>query len=688
MPTLDDALTAALQHHQAGRLRAAEHIYRQVLAVAPNQPDALHLLGLVAHQTGQHEAAIDFLGRAVAVHPSSAIYHNSLGEACRAAGRSSQAMACYRRAIELAPDYAVAHANLGDSLKSQGSLDEAIACYRRAIELKPDFAEAYNNLGAVLNDQRQPDAAMQAWRQAVTLRTDFAEAHNNLAAALQAQGNLAEAIEHYQQALRCKPDSAEIHGNLGHALLTAGRLDAAVGHCRRAVERKPDYAEAYCNLGNALQSQGRQDEAVDAYRQSLRLTPDDGVTAQNYLCALRYVPSATPQAMVDALADYQQRHAAPLQAQWCPHTNSRTVDRPLRLGFVSPRFAHGPVGAFLIRTLENLDRRQFPLLLYANGSTSDDMTERFRAVAAVWREVPSWTDTGLAEQIRADGVDILFDLAGHAPGNRLLVFARRPAPVQITWIDSVGTTGLAAIDYLLADRWTIPEPMVAHYTERVLRMPDGYICFDPSADAPQVGPLPAQRRGRVTFGSFNSPAKIHRQVVDLWSRILHRVPGSRLVMKYLGLDDLGAQRHYLQWFAACGVAPDRVEFRGASSGDSYLRQYGDIDLGLDPFPHGGGLTTCDALWMGVPVVTCPGPTFAGRQSLSHLSNIGLTETIADDLDDYVERAVKLADDLPHLAELRARLRTQMAGAALCDGPRFAANLMTLLRNVWHNWCAK
>jgi predicted O-linked N-acetylglucosamine transferase (SPINDLY family) len=269
-----------------------------------------------------------------------------------------------------------------------------------------------------------------------------------------------------------------------------------------------------------------------------------------------------------------------------------------------------------------------------------------------------------------------------------LTFARKPAPIQVTWLGYVGTTGLGAIDYLLSDRHAVPAQAECFYRERLLRMPDSYVCYDPPGAAPAVGPLPALAAGRVTFASFNNPAKIGRELVAIWARILRRVPGSRLLLKYLGLDDPAVGARYLAMFAGEGVERGRVELGGWSAYEAFLPSYHEVDLALDPWPHGGGLTTCEALWMGVPVITCPGETLAGRQSLSYLSAVGLHETIARDADDYVEIAVRLASDLGRLAALRAGLREQVARSALCDGGLFADNLTRLLRDVWRRWCGE
>jgi predicted O-linked N-acetylglucosamine transferase (SPINDLY family) len=389
--------------------------------------------------------------------------------------------------------------------------------------------------------------------------------------------------------------------------------------------------------------------------------------------------------LAEAHAEYDRQHAAPLGGAIAKHENTRDRHGRLRLGFVSPDLWQHPVGYFLVRVLENLSREQQETICYSDRIVKDDLARRLQAAATQWRDVIGMSDERLAEQIRSDQVDILFDLAGHTAHNRLLTFARKPAPIQITWIGYEGTTGLAAMDYLLADRHVAPEGSQQFYREQVLRMPDGYLCYDPPATAPPVGRLPSLAKGYTTFGSFNNPAKITPEVVAVWAKILGRVPTARLVLKYRGLGDPTLKRRYLDLFTAHDVEPRRLELLPPSSHAEYLATYHQVDVALDPFPFSGSATTCEALWMGVPVVTCPGETFASRHSLSHLSNVGLTGTIAHDLDEYVELAVSLAGDLPRLAALRAGLRQRMAASPLCDGKRFATNLTSLLQDVWGQW---
>ncbi len=706
-----------------GKLDQAVACFRRALELKPDFAEIHINLGNALKDQGKLDEAVACCRRAVELRPDHAEAHSNLGVALKEQGKLEEALACWRRAVELRPDYAVAHSNLGVALKEQGNLDEAVACYRRALELKPDYAEAHNNLGVALREQGKLDEALACCHRALELKPDYAEAHNNLGVALLEQGKLDEAVACCRRALQLKPDFAVAHNNLGNALKDQGKLDEAVACFHRALELKPDYAEAHNNLGNALKDQGKPEEAVACYRRSLELNPDYVVAHSNLLFALQYCPGMTPAALAVAHAEYDRRHAAPLRGAIVP--GAICVPDTLRVGFVSPDLGRHAIGYFLVRVLENLSLLPSPsgrgaggegcllpspsvseaggeggflpspsgrgaggegdlceTICYSDRLLKDDLSHRLQAAATYWRDVFGMSDQRLAEQIRADRIDILFDLAGHTAHNRLLVFARKPAPIQVTWAGYVGTTGLTAMDYLLADRYEVPPGAERHYRERVLRMPDGYVCYDPPAYAPAVTPLPSLARGEATFACFNNPAKITPQAVEVWARILHRLPGARLVLKFKGWDDPDVRRRLSEMFAAHAINPGRLELLGYSPHAELLAEYHRIDVALDPFPYSGGLTTCEALWMGVPVITCPGETFASRHSLSHLSNAGLTETIARDLDEYVELAVSLAGDLPQLAALRAGLRPRMAASPLCDGQRFAANLMSLLYDVW------
>jgi protein O-GlcNAc transferase len=603
---------------------------------------------------------------------------------CRA-GRLDVAEEILRRVMAVDPDAADVHFNLATVLLEQGKLDQAIDCYERLIRLKPGDAQAFNNLGNAWGQRGEREKAIQCYRRAIELDPRDARAENNLGLALEALGRTEEAMACYRRAIGLRPDFAGAHYNLAGAWREQGRLDQAAACYEKALGIEPDFIEARYNLGNACKEQGRVEEAVGCYREALRLRPQAAWIHDNLLLSLHYCPGVTLGGLAQAHAEYERRHARPLRAQWRGHANGRDPDRPLRVGFVSPDLGSHPVGRFLVPVLENLDRARSATICYSDRAVPDEMTARLRAAAGAWRETAALGDEQLAEQIRADRVDILFDMAGHTAGNRLMVFARKPAPIQIAWFGYSGTSGLSAIDYLLADRYLVLPEEEEHYCERVLRMPDGYVCFDSPREAPPVGPLPALTRGHLTLGSFNAPPKVSPQIIAVWAQILRRLPSAELVLAYRGFDDpgVGARLHGL--FAGHGVAADRLRLLGFSPRAALLDRYNEIDLALDTFPYSGCTTTCEALWMGVPVVTCPGETFASRQSRSHLSTAGLTETIARDLDEYVELAVRLALDLPRLAKLRADLRPRVAHSPLTNAPEFAENLLTLLGQVWRTW---
>jgi len=682
MAPVSQALATAIAHHRAGRLDLAAEVYRRILAVEPEHAAALELLGVVAHQQGQHAEAVDYIRRALTLCPTAAPYHNNLGDALQALQKIPEAIAAYQRAVELDPRLPEAHWGLGRIWQQQGKLAEAARCYQRSIELKPDFTAAHNNLGNVRKDQGQLEEAVACYQRAIALRPDLADAHNNLGVVLRRLGRLDAAVASCRQAVVLRPDFAAAHNNLGLAVEAQGRITEAVASFQRALELQPDFANAHNNLALALANQGRIEEAIGHYQRALTLNPRYPLAHSNYLLCLQYLPQTTLASLAAAHRQWNDQHAAVLRDAAPPVVHDRTPDRPLRLGFVSPDFGRHPVGWFVVRVLEELRRQACPTVCYSDRNLRDELTARIEAAAGVWRDVRSLSHEALAERIRADRIDILFDLAGHAGSSRLLTFARKPAPVQIAWIGYPGTTGLSAMDYLLADRWQVPAEDEWAYCEHVLRLPDGYVCYAPPAYAPETGPLPALTQGTVTLACFGNPGKIGPSVVALWSRILHRLPQARLALQYKGMNDAAVVARLTAAFVAQAIDPRRLTFRGRAPHEDLLRQYQHVDLALDTFPYSGGLTTCEALWMGVPVVTCPGQTFAGRHSLSHLATVGLTETVAHDPDEYVELAVTLGRDLPRLAAMRAGLRAQMAASPLCDGPRFAQNLLNALHLVW------
>ena len=682
--TIQQQLESGLSHHQAGRLAEAERIYRQVLAEQPNHADALHLLGVLAGQTGRLDAGVDLIRRAIAICSTNASIYNNLGNALSAGGQLDQAIAAYRQAIQLKPDYSEAHSNLGNALTDMGQLDDAIAAYRQAIRLKPDLAEAHNNLGNALKDLGQLDEAVASYQQAIRLKPDFAGAYCNLGIVLHGKGQLDEAIAAYRQAIRLKPDLAGAHYNLGIARQGKGQLDEAVVSYCQAIRLKPDYAEAHCNLGNALKDMGQLDAAIASYRQAIRLNPDGARVHGNLVFTFQYHPGYDGGMIHEELCRWNRRHAEPLKKFIRPPTNDRNPERRLRIGYVSADFREHAVGQNLLPLLRQHDHRQMEIFCYSNVVRPDGLTGQFRRYADVWRSIVGLSDSQAVDLIRQDRIDVLVDLALHTGNNRLLVFAHKPAPVQATFAGYPGSTGLDTIDYRLTDPHLDPPGLNDQfYSETSIRLPDSFWCYDPLVTELPVNPLPAQARGRVTFGCLNSFCKVNEQVLRLWAQVLKTVPRSRFVL----LCPEGSHRQpLLDMLQREGISPDRIELIAHRPRLQYLELYHRIDVGLDTFPYNGHTTSLDSYWMGVPVVTLVGQTVVGRAGLSQLTNLGLPELIAQTSQQYVRIAAALAGDLPRLAELRRMLRGRMQASPLMDAPRFARNVEAAYRQMWRNWC--
>ena len=678
------AFALALQHHRAGRWVDAEALYRQILAVQPDHADALHHLGIVAHQTGRHDLAVEFIGKALVLVPDNPAAHFNLAAVHQAQRHWDEAIACYQRALQLQPHSPQAWHNLGNVFADQGHLDEAIAAYRQALQLEPNHVEAHGNLGIALAAQGRFDEAIEACRRAVELRPDLPETHNNLGNALRDGGHVDEAMAAYHRALQLKPDYALAHNNLGSALRECGQLDEATAAYHEALRLQPAYPEAHNNLGNALRERGLLDEAMAAYQRALEFKPGASDIHSNLLVTALYHPAFDQRALREGFQRWGQQHAQPLRKCILPHDNDSNPSRPLRIGYVSPDFRDHVVGRNVMPLFQHHDRAQLEILCYSGVVKPDDVTEEFRQRADHWRNTVGASDELVADMIRRDRVDILVDLALHMAGNRLLVFARQPAPVQVSFAAYPGSTELEAIQYRMSDRYLegdLPNEEAGR-KERVCLI-DSFWCYDPNRFAMAVNGLPALERGHVTFGSLNAFCKINEPVLKLWARVLERVKDSRLVL----LTGPGShRRRAFEILQREGIAAHRVKFMERCPRRAYLELYRELDIVLDPFPYNGHTTSLDALWMGVPVVSLAGGQIVSRAGLSQLSNLGLPELVAFSEDVYVRIAAQLAHDLPRLAELRAMLRPRMEASLLMDAPRFTRNIEAVYRTIWQRWC--
>lgn len=715
------AIETGLALHQAGQIEQAAAIYQAILAADPRHPQALHLLGVVAHQTGQDGVARQLMEAAIASDPAVPGFHANLGNVLLALGNAGAAIASYRAALLLDPTAADTQANLGNVLLATGDRAGAIASYRAALQTNPGLADAHENLGTALQQDGdlvgacesyrragalrptatthgklgrallslgRSDEAAEAFRQQLALAPNSPEAHNDLGAALHAAGAADAALASFEAALACSPDFVDAHRNLGWVALRRGQPARAAHHLQRAAALAPDDANAHEWLGTALRDGGQMAEAVQSLRRAVALAPAQPALASSLLFALHMDSACSRDALFAEAVAWGRRHAAPLSSQIRPHANRPEPDRRLRIGYIGTGFGHHPVGTFLAPILAAHDLAQVEVFAYVNDEGPDAMTPQLRATTHHWREIAGQDDAATAELVRSDRIDVLVDLMGHTLGNRLLVLARKPAPVQASWLGYFDTTGIEAIDYVIADASVCPTEDDERYVERVVRLPDSYLCYPGLNGAPTPGELPALRRGAPTFGCFNHLSKVSPEVIRLWATLLKRVPDARLLLKAPSLGDPQVQARVRDQFAAHGIGPDRLTFLGSSSQAVQLAAYGEVDVALDPFPYNGGTTTAEALWMGVPVVTLPGDRWVSRVGSSMLHAAGLPELVAATPAEYVDLAASLVADVPRLAALRAELRARVTRSALCDATRVTRALERAYREMWRGWCRR
>lgn len=677
-------LATAIEHHQQGRLAEAQAGYLTVLKTDPDNADANHLMGVIAYQGGDLETASQLISKAVKIAPEQQQMHSNLGNVFQDQGLPQEAIDCYEKALAINPDFPEGHNNLGNAQKTCGLLEAAVASFKKALALRPDYIEANNNLGNTLKDLGQNTEAISYLRKAISLNPAYADAHYNLALALFNNAQQEEAVASCRQAIALKNDFIEARVNLSVFYQKMGRQEDSLAMARDAITIAPEDSSAHTARANVLGKLGLLDEALASYARAIELDPDNEEAHSNNLMTLHYAPNATTQDLLAAATQW----AGPYNEDTHKghFANSPEPQRRLRIGYVSADFSSHPVGFYLSQILPFHNAGSVEVFCYSNSQKSDGVTETLRASVSLWRDISGLSDADMVAQIKQDGIDILVDLSGHTAGNRLSVFAERPAPVQITWMGYTGTTGLTSIDYILADRFVVPENEKELFSESVKYLPGSYLCFaPPDFELACVAP-PLKQSGHVTFGSFNNRIKITAETIAAWSRILTDVAGSQLLLKTPLLDDQSVRRSLLEQFAAHGIDAGRLILEGRAPRADLLKAYQRVDIALDTQPFGGGVTTAEALWMGVPVITLSSPRWSGRLGETILNAVGLPELIARDGGHYHDLAVSLANDLPRLEQMHENLRAKMQASPFCDGPTFASKLEQAYREIWTHWC--
>jgi predicted O-linked N-acetylglucosamine transferase (SPINDLY family) len=601
-----------------------------------------------AFQAGRLGEAEQTLRQALKINPKDADCLHLMGVIAGFADQPQASLQLFDMALAQSPDFASAHANRGVALMALGRHDEGLAALRKAVELDPKHLHGLYGLGNALAATGDMEGAEDCYRRALAISPDYMEALNNLGQALQRQSKLDEAVEVFGRALAKEPNSPKVNYNLGVVLHVSGRIEEALPYYRKALELEPLTIGAHSNI----------------------------------LLALNCLPGMSGEQLLEEHRAFDALHTRELAAMAPPYGNDRTPDRRLRIGYVSADFHSHPVGYYLVGPLEAHDHSAVEVFCYSNNPSDDAVTARIKGAADHWRWIHTMSEAQAADTVRADQIDILVDLSGHTDKNRPRLFGLKPAPVQVSWLGYPGTTGMSAIDYLMMDASTAPEGSEGWFSETLARLPNGRFCYSPPAYAPEVATPPDRP---VVFGSFNNVTKLNADVVRVWARVLDAVPGSRLVLKWTEFKEPKIRQRIMDAFAAAGVGPDRLEVRGGAPHAEMLAEYADIDIALDPFPFSGGLTSSEALWMGVPVVTLPQDRVSSRQTLAFLHGVGLDDLAAASEDDYVRIAAALAADPVRRAELRRTLRPLMAASPMNDPKAFARGLEAAYRQMWERW---
>jgi protein O-GlcNAc transferase len=670
----------------AGETTAAEEAYRKALELNPTRTQTLIALSGLLLMREEAEEARDLLMRCCGIEPENAEAWNTLGLALRMGGEPGLALSAFVRAQGLLPDCLSYVLNGVDIAEAAKEADSELARLAVACDQNPLNIVLQVGRGVLLERMGRRPEAIDALEAATELAPEEPEPLRLLAGMLTRSNQTPRAEAVLRRLIAMDPNALEIGNNLAVILTRLQRHVEAEVVLHGLLDRHGTHESVLCNLANVNVALGLHDEAVEFAHQAINLDPSAMMPRLTMCNTLPYHDRTTGASLLSAMRDCSTVLSRVPQP---PLSNSADPDRPLVVGLLSGSLETHPVGWLTVAGIETLDRDRFGVICLAQSTMQDFIARRFRRASREWVQVDCMTDATLTEAARARNIDILIDLGGYGHAGRMPACANRLAPVQIKWVGMQShSSGLAEMDWFLTDWWETPGGFETLYSEKLLRLPDGYVCYSPPPYAPDVAALPALKNGFVTFGCFNSLAKITPRVIETWVEILRRLPTARLILKTHQLSDRSTADGFRTAFTTRGLASDRIELRGSSDHRTFMGQYGDVDIVLDPFPYSGGLTTCEALWMGVPTITLPGEIFASRHSLSHMSNVGLGDWMAGSIEEYIGMAIARASNPGALAELRAGLREKMRRSPLCDAPRFGRNLGAALRHAWREYCAE
>jgi protein O-GlcNAc transferase len=682
MSDVNQAFATAVAKHQAGDRIHAETLYRDILTRHGSHAPTLCNLGVLLVQAGKLDEALQQYHLALATTPNYPDAHFNLGNLYRKTNQLAEAEKHYRSCLEHNPKHAAAAFNLGLVYSSVGDMPSSVEAFRLVASIEPTNPDAFSRLGDAFIRSGRASEGIAAFRKTVDLKPNEPRHLYNLGLALANAGLSTEAGEVLNRTIQLSPNYAEAHNALGLNLEAQGRKDDAIFHYQKAVELKPDLSDGWSNLGTSLSEQGRCEDAINCLRESLKQKPHSPQIHSNLLLLLNYSSDVTVEEIAQEHTAWATQYITALpDAPRIPEPHD--AGRKLKIGYISGDFRQHTVSGFAEVLFTHHDRSQVDVYAYGNILRPDDVTDRLKKLADHYRPIGGLPDEQVFYQMQADQLDILIDLSGHTAGNRLQLMAARPAPVQCTLFGYPNTTGLSAIDYRITDPISDPEGTTeALSVEKLLRLPQAAWCYAPPKFDIPVGPLPCLSKKTFTFGCLNNPAKISEACLEIWAKLLQAIPGTRLMLLG-GQSNAGAKR-LAERFMKAGVLRDRVEILPRTDKTKYFETYHQFDIALDPFPYNGGVTTGDAMWMGVPVLTVAGYSYVSRQGLMANASVGLTDFIADSPATLISLAKQWTQRRPELAEIRAGLRDRLMRSPLGDAKDYVEQLELALREVWSN----
>lgn len=688
---INEAFQLAIELLSKERFWDVVNICQQITAIQPDHYRAHHGIGLGLHRTGKTTEGIAQIKMAIAINPEYFSAYNNLGNILRETGDLEEALEAYLKAETLQPTTPVIQHNIGSVLKDMNRTEEALLRFRAAIELDPNYFDALLGTALCLHKIGEIEEAKSAYQHLLRLKPDHPDALYSLATLMKEIDQPKIAYELYCKAIEVMPEMYDAHlakANLLSEQVNMGMdwaQEEALDSYRKASDLKPEDHSTHITIGNLLLARGETDDALDEFRRAILLKPHSNIARSCLLMGLQYHPGPTLAELYKESLLWQVNCSSEISRK-SDHLNSRDPNRRIKIGYVSADLRMHPVGFYLLPALYHHSTDKFEVYCYSNSKETDIFTERLRSYADKWRDIVDLNDNELHDLIVNDGIDILVDLSGHTGGNRLLVFASKPAPVQVSWIGFFFTTGIKEIDYILMDATAVPDGEECYFTEKVIRLPETRFCYEPPKTAPEIVSPPALKNGYITFGSFNNLAKVTPDVIKAWAQIMRSTPNSRIILKSHVLGNNHVKIRIAGQFAAEGISQERLDLRGVSPHIKMLAEYGDMDIALDPFPFNGGLTSCEALWMGVPVLTVFGNRPIARQSAGFLKTIGLEGFIAKDVQDCCNLAIKWSNNISELTLIRDGLRQKMNSSLLCNGKLFTENLEKAYRDMWREWC--